>query len=63
MAPKRERTLFCQKDLHRNKMSISLYASPSEFMLKKKTYLTTMKIRIKQNKPVWKEGKVCYQKE
>ena len=38
MAPKRERTLFCQKDLHRNKMSISLYASPSEFMLKKKTF-------------------------
>lgn len=36
MAPKPKRTLILKKDLHWNKMSIFLYALPSEFILKKK---------------------------
>lgn len=36
MVPKPERTLILPKNLRRNKMSISLYVLPSEFMLKKK---------------------------
>lgn len=37
-------------------MSIFLYALPSEFILREKTCLITIKVRIKQNKPVWKKG-------